>query len=79
LASYGGLWPISRQGRPLETVTLAGHKFDLHFGYNGAMKVYSFVAAKGPIFDFSADVLDFFRHLERNHGFPMRDQYMLSM
>jgi hypothetical protein len=42
------------------------------------MKVYSFVAAKGPIFDFSADVLDFFRHLEQNHGFPMRDQYMLS-
>lgn len=79
MARYGGLEPISRQGKPLERITIAGHRFDLHFGYNGLMKVYSFVAVDDPIQDFRADVLDFFKLLQSKHGFPMNDQYMLSM
>ena len=75
LGRYGGVGPI---GKALERVTLAGHKFDLHFGHNGNMKVYSFVAVGEPIYDFSGDVLDFFKHLAHKYQFPMSEQYMLS-
>lgn len=78
LAQYGGLGPISAHGKPLERVTIAGHRFDLHFGNNGAMKVYSFVAVGDPVYEFSGDVLDFFKHLAAKHRFPMSEQYMLS-
>lgn len=79
LGRYGGVWPITESGSPLETVTLAGHEFDLYFGYNGDMKVYSFVPPDDVLIPtFEGDILDFFDYLEANYDFPMENQYLLS-
>jgi len=77
LNRYGGIWPITATGSPIAKVTLGGHSWDLYFGYNGAMKVYSFVTASGAITSFSADVKEFFNYLTANQGFPASSQYQL--
>ncbi|SPO01695.1 related to endoglucanase I precursor [Cephalotrichum gorgonifer] len=80
LHRYGGIWPIttSSTGSPIETVTIGGHNWDLYFGYNGDMQVYSFLpSGDNPINNFSGDVKDYFNYLTRNHQFPETTQYML--
>ncbi|KAF2866417.1 concanavalin A-like lectin/glucanase domain-containing protein [Massariosphaeria phaeospora] len=78
LARLGGVWPISQSGAPIATVTLANTSFDLYFGYNGAMKVYSFVrAGSRDVTSFSADVKLFFNYLEKNQGFPAASQNLI--
>ncbi|KAH6645440.1 concanavalin A-like lectin/glucanase domain-containing protein [Truncatella angustata] len=77
LNRYGGVWPITESGSALETITLAGHSFDLYFGYNGDMKVYSFVVSDAAIGNFSGDILDFFNYLADNYSFPISQQYLL--
>ncbi|KAF6821106.1 glycoside hydrolase family 12 protein (endoglucanase-1) [Colletotrichum plurivorum] len=79
LHRYGGLGPISESPTrsPIERVELAGHTWDLYFGYNGKMKVYSFLSASGPIYSFKADIMDFFKHLASNYAFPVDNQYLL--
>ncbi|KAH8602383.1 endoglucanase [Bisporella sp. PMI_857] len=77
LGRYGDVWPITSTGSPIATVTLAGYSFNLYFGYNGAMKVYSFVATSPPISSFSADVKQFFNYLTNNYAFPASNQYLL--
>ena len=81
LHRYGGIWPIteSTTGEPIEKVTVGGREWDLYFGYNGDMKVYSFLPPDdNPITDFSADVKDYFDYLTNSHDFPESNQYMLS-
>ncbi|KAF6829549.1 endoglucanase a precursor [Colletotrichum musicola] len=79
LAKLGGVWPISESKAPIAHVNIAGHEWELHFGYNhgGAMKVYSFLPVNGPIQHFSADVKHFFDYLVHQHQFPAQNQYML--
>ncbi|KAK8058047.1 endoglucanase a precursor [Apiospora phragmitis] len=62
---------------PIATVNIAGHTWDLDTGFNGAMRVFSFLAVNRPINSFSADVKDFFNYLIQRQGFPASNQYML--
>lgn len=58
---------------------VAGYTWDLFTGYNGAMRVYSFVVPNGsPIYSFTADVKEFFNYLTTTQNFPASQQYMLS-
>ncbi|KAI9147470.1 Endoglucanase cel12B [Paramyrothecium foliicola] len=79
LGVYGGIWPITESptGSPVGQVTLAGHTWNLYTGWNGAMRVYSFLPANGPIYKFSADVKEFFNYLTKTYAFPAQEQYML--
>ena len=78
LNRYGGVWPITASGQPIARVDLAGQSWDLYTGFNGAMRVFSFLAVNGPVNKFSADVKDFFKYLSQNQGFPASSQYLLS-
>jgi hypothetical protein len=42
---------------PIATVTIGGTIFDLAYGLNGSVKVYSFVARGGAATNFSADLV----------------------
>lgn len=47
LGLYGGISPLSANGypfTPIATPTIGGVAFDLAYGLNGNVKVYSFVA-----------------------------------
>jgi len=60
LGVYGGVSPLSANGypfTPIATVTIGGQIFDLAYGLNGSVKVYSFVARGGRATNFSADVV----------------------
>lgn len=74
LARYGNVYPI---GSSIGSVTLAGKTWDLWTGYNGQMRVYSFVPPSGTIKTFSADVKEFFDYLEKNHQFPSSQQNVI--
>lgn len=78
LARLGGVWPISQSGSPIARVTIAGYQFDLYFGYNGSMKVYSFVTPGNPYNSFNADVKLFFDYLTSNQGFPASSQNLIG-
>ncbi|KAK0389966.1 hypothetical protein NLU13_3539 [Sarocladium strictum] len=79
LHRYGGVWPIteSRTGKPVTRVKIAGYSWDLYTGWNGRMRVYSFLSAQGSLNFFSADVMLFFNYLTKNYQFPASRQYML--
>ncbi|KAK0673193.1 family 12 putative glycoside hydrolase [Cercophora samala] len=74
LARYGNVYPIGTKER---TVTLAGRSWDLWVGWNGAMRVYSFVVPSGTVKNFSADVKEFFRYLESNYQYPSSQQNLI--
>jgi xyloglucan-specific endo-beta-1,4-glucanase len=74
LARIGDIYPI---GKSTMQVTLAGHTWDLWTGYNGQMRVFSFVAPT-PINNFSADVKEFFNWLEKNQDFPASKQNLIG-
>ncbi|AEO68296.1 c396e94d-c968-42cc-96f7-73d53db5c633 [Thermothielavioides terrestris] len=74
LAKYGSISPI---GSSVGTVNVGGRSWDLWVGYNGAMKVFSFVAPS-PVTSFSANVKDFFNYLQNNQGFPASSQNLLT-
>jgi xyloglucan-specific endo-beta-1,4-glucanase len=60
LGVYGGVSPLSSNGypfTPIATVTIDGTIFDLAYGLNGSVKVYSFVARGGRATNFSADLV----------------------
>jgi hypothetical protein len=60
LGVYGGVSPLSANGypfTPIATVTIGGIIFDLAYGLNGSVKVYSFVARGGRATNFSADLV----------------------
>jgi xyloglucan-specific endo-beta-1,4-glucanase len=75
LARYGNVYPI---GSSVGSVSVAGRTWDLWAGYNGAMRVYSFVPPSGTIKSFNADVKEFFNYLERNQGFPSSQQNLIG-
>ncbi|KAI4710674.1 hypothetical protein J4E89_004263 [Alternaria sp. Ai002NY15] len=71
LGVYGGVSPLSANGypfTPIATVTIGGQIFDLAYGLNGSVKVYSFVARGGRATNFSADLNLFFQYLLANYG-----------
>ncbi|KAK4185154.1 endoglucanase [Podospora australis] len=74
LARYGNVYPI---GSKVTSVNLAGKTWDLWTGYNGAMRVYSFVPPSGTIKSFSADVKEFFNYLQRDHQYPASSQNLI--
>ncbi|KAF2748244.1 glycoside hydrolase family 12 protein [Sporormia fimetaria CBS 119925] len=84
LGRYGGIWPISdTQDRPIAKVNIAGYQWDLYYGHNGAMQVYSFVVpgdlrqTPSPYSSFNADVKLFFDYLTQNHGYPAQQQNLI--
>lgn len=79
LGRLGGVWPISQAGKPIATVTISGVSFDLYFGYNGSMKVYSFVrAGNNDVKSFKSDIKLFFNYLETSQQFPSSNQNLIG-
>ncbi|KAF5965823.1 murein transglycosylase [Fusarium bulbicola] len=74
LARYGGVQPV---GSKQTTVTIEGRSWDLWVGYNGSMKVFSFVAPS-PVNSFNSDVKQFFNYMANSQGYPASKQYLLS-
>jgi len=77
LAAIGGAGPISSTGSAVATVTINGVSFKLYSGANGSTTVYSFVATSEAT-NFSGDILNFFKYLESNEGYPS-SQYLLNI
>jgi len=60
-------------------VTISGYSFDLYFGYNGSMQVYSFVrSGSNDIKSFKSDIKLFFNYLVQNHQFPASAQNLIG-
>ncbi|MCJ1312662.1 hypothetical protein MMC25_006338 [Agyrium rufum] len=76
LGYYGGAGPISSTGKPIATPTIAGHAWNLYYGLNGSMKVYSFLSAVNPLTTFSGDVKAFYTYLQQSQGYPASSQYL---
>jgi xyloglucan-specific endo-beta-1,4-glucanase len=74
LGKYGDIYPI---GQSNGQVNVAGRSWDLWIGYNGAMKVFSFIAPS-PIKSFSADVKQFYNYLQSSQGFPASQQNLIG-
>ena len=78
LGALGGAGPISSTGSPITTITLSGVSFNLYYGLNGSMKVYSFVAANKYQSTFSGNLMDFFNYLIKSQSMP-NTQYLISI
>jgi len=71
LGLYGGVSPLSANGypfTPVATPTIGGVAFDLAYGLNGNVKVYSFVAHSHAATSFSGDILNFYKYLATNYA-----------
>ena len=71
LGLYGGISPLSANGypfTPIATPTIGGVAFDLAYGTNGNVKVYSFVAHSRAATNFNGDILNFYKYLAQNYG-----------
>ncbi|KAK3111977.1 hypothetical protein LTR53_012228 [Teratosphaeriaceae sp. CCFEE 6253] len=71
LGLYGSISPLSANGypfTPIATTTIAGTAFDLAYGLNGNVKVYSFVAHSHAATSFSGNLLDFYKYLATNYA-----------
>ncbi|KAI9663901.1 MAG: hypothetical protein M1821_007391 [Bathelium mastoideum] len=71
LGVYGGVSPLSANGYPFTPIaspTINGVAFDLAYGTNGNVKVYSFVAHSHAATPFSGDLLAFYQYLATNYG-----------
>jgi len=77
LAALGGAGPISSTGKVVATPTIAGHKWNLYEGPNGATTVYSFVAAS-EVTGFKGDLKAFLQYLVQNEGLSA-EQYLTSV
>ncbi|KAI0512796.1 concanavalin A-like lectin/glucanase domain-containing protein [Xylaria bambusicola] len=76
LGRFGNVYPI---GSSVGRVTVGGNTWELFSGYNGAMKVFSFVATNPPVTSFSSDLKQFFNYLSSNQGFPASSQYLITL
>ncbi|KAH7020750.1 concanavalin A-like lectin/glucanase domain-containing protein [Microdochium trichocladiopsis] len=74
LGRYGGVQPI---GSLTGTVSVGGRSWELWVGYNGAMKVFSYVAPS-PITNFDGNLKPFFTHMQSAQGFPASSQYLIT-
>ncbi|ORX96501.1 concanavalin A-like lectin/glucanase domain-containing protein [Clohesyomyces aquaticus] len=71
----GTIYPIGSQ---TVTVTIAGQSWDLWTGYNGSMRVFSFVrSGSNDVKNFSADAKLFYNYLVQNQGFPASNQNII--
>ncbi|KAL9086618.1 MAG: hypothetical protein Q9165_007061 [Trypethelium subeluteriae] len=71
LGVYGGVSPRTVNGgppTPIASPIINGVAFDLVYGTNGPVKVYSFVAHSHAATPFSGDLLAFFNYLAANYG-----------
>ncbi|KAH8588477.1 glycoside hydrolase family 12 protein [Bisporella sp. PMI_857] len=75
LAAYGSVSPIGSQ---IATVSVAGRNWNLYYGLNGSMKVYSFVTPSGPMNSFNGNLKDFFNYLANSQGYPASSQYLIT-
>ncbi|KAI0198224.1 concanavalin A-like lectin/glucanase domain-containing protein [Astrocystis sublimbata] len=76
LGRFGNVYPI---GSSVGTVSVGGSSWELFTGYNGAMRVYSFVATSPPVTSFSSDIKEFFNYLSNSQGFPASSQYLITL
>lgn len=74
LGRYGNVYPI---GQSQGQVNVAGRNWELFYGYNGAMQVYSFIAPS-PLNSFNANLKEFFTYLTNSKGFPASQQNLIS-
>lgn len=66
LGLYGTVSPLSANGyhfTPIASTTIGGVVFDLAYGLNGNVKVYSFVARSRAATNFSGDLVSSSMHL----------------
>ncbi|KFY02849.1 hypothetical protein O988_01848 [Pseudogymnoascus sp. VKM F-3808] len=77
LAAIGGAGPISATGSVIDTPTIAGKQWNLYYGLNGNMKVYSFVAPS-QVNSFSGDLKEFYTYLVASQGYSA-SQYITSI
>lgn len=77
LAAIGGAGPISATGSVIDTPTIAGKQWNLYYGLNGSMKVYSFVAPS-QVNSFDGDLKEFYTYLVASQGFS-NSQYITSI
>ncbi|KAF2971422.1 hypothetical protein GQX73_g2160 [Xylaria multiplex] len=77
LAALGGAGPISSTGSPVATPTIAGVSWKLYDGWNGNMRVFSFVASS-QVTNFSGDLKAFLSYLTSNQGMST-SQYVTSI
>ncbi|KAJ2970028.1 hypothetical protein NUW58_g9821 [Xylaria curta] len=70
----GGVYPI---GSSVGNVNVAGRTWELWVGYNGAMKVFSFVAPS-EIAVFESNLKPFFDHITNTQGFPASRQHLIT-
>lgn len=71
LGLYGSISPLSANGYPFTPVaspTIGGVAFDLAYGTNGNVKVYSFVAHSRAATNFNGDILNFYKYLATNYA-----------
>jgi len=74
LGKFGDIQPIgSSQGR----VTVGSRSWDLWYGVNNGMRIYSFVASS-PVSQFNEDIKPFFTYLQNSKGFPASSQYLIT-
>jgi xyloglucan-specific endo-beta-1,4-glucanase len=74
LARIGGVYPI---GSSVGNVNVGGQDWELYTGYNGAMRVYSFVAPSERQ-SFSGDIKEYFSYVSTNQDFPIDSQYLIT-
>jgi hypothetical protein len=74
LARIGGVYPI---GDSVGIVNVGGSHWELLVCWNGAMRVYSFVAPSQRT-SFNQDIKPFFNHVSANQGFPASSQHLIS-
>ena len=75
LARIGNVYPI---GQNSGTVNVAGRNWELWIGYNGSMKVFSFVPPNsGTVNSWSGDAKVFYDHLTQRQGFPASEQNLI--
>lgn len=67
----GSISPLSSNGYPFTPIAspvINGVQFDLAYGLNGNVKVYSFVARNRAATSFSGDFLNFYKYLQQNYA-----------
>jgi xyloglucan-specific endo-beta-1,4-glucanase len=74
LGRLGNVYPI---GSSVGQVNVDGQQWDLWVGYNGAMKVFSFIAPQERR-SYSGNAKNFFTYLQNSQGFPANNQYLLT-
>ncbi|RMZ72428.1 glycoside hydrolase family 12 [Pyrenophora seminiperda CCB06] len=74
LARYN-VYPI---GTSQGMVTVGGRTWELYYGLNGSMKVYTFITSTGPISNFTSDLKDFFTYLTNSKNYPASTQNLIT-